>query len=124
MPSSPSRITDLSHPDAVTVINKNFDTFAARLDQLASASASKRISSKSTLNFGTIGANSCVDSVVNLLNASTTLVAHANPILPLGSNNLTWSAFVSKNGQVTVRVNNPTTSPITVNTVSWNILVA
>jgi hypothetical protein len=124
MPSAPSRLTDLKHPDAVNVINKNFDTFAKRLDDLAKASASKRISSSSLLVFGTIPANSCKDSIVNILLASTTLVAHANPILPLGSSNLTWSAFVSKNGQVTVRVSNPTTSPIAVNTVHWNILVA
>ena len=124
MPHNPSRLTDLSHPDAVKVINQLFDTYSKKLDDLARQSASKRISSNSTLHFGTIGANSCADSVVNLLNASTTLVAHANPVLPLGSANLTWSAFVSKNGQVTVRVSNPTTSPIAVNTVAWNILVA
>ena len=125
MPSAPSRLTDLKHPDAVNVINKNFDTFAKRLDDLAKASASKRISSKSTLTFGTINANTSKDSIVNILGASTTLVAHANPILPLDSTGqLTWSSFVSKNGQVTVRVSNPTTGNIVVNTVSWNILVA
>lgn len=125
MPSAPSRLTDLKHPDAVNVINKNFDTFAKRLDDIAKAAASKRISSLSTLVFGTILANSCKDSIVNILLASTTLVAHANPLLPLdAAGQLTWSAFVSKNGQVTIRVNNPTTAPIVVNTVRWNILVA
>lgn len=124
MPSSPSRLTNLQHPDAVNVINKNFDTFSKRLDDLAFAASSKRIASSSSLVFGTVAASSCKDSIVNILLASTTLVAHANPILPLGSANLTWSAFVSKNGQVTVRVSNPTTSPIAVNTVKWNILVS
>lgn len=124
MPSVPSRLSDLKHPDAVNIINKNFDAYSKRLDDLAKASASKRISSLSTLNFGTVAAHSCADSLVNILGASTTLVAHANPILPLGSTNITWSAFVSAAGQVTVRVSNPTASPIAVNTVRWNILVA
>jgi hypothetical protein len=125
MPSNPSRLTDLKHPDAVSIINKTFDSYAKRLDDIAKAASSKRIASESTLVFGTIPANSSKDSIVNILLASTTLVAHANPILPLDSGGqLTWSAFVSKNGQVTVRVSNPTTAPIVVNTVRWNILVA
>ena len=124
MPSVPSRLTDLSHPDAVKIINQLFDTYSKRLDTIAQQAASKRISSSSKLNFGTISANSCADSIVNILGASTTLVAHANPVLPLSTTPLTWSAFVSKNGQVTVRVSNPTTSPVAVNTVTWNILVS
>lgn len=125
MPSVPSRLTNLAHPDAVKVINQLFDTYAKRLDDLAAASTTKRLSSSSKLNFGTVNAHTCKDSVVNLLGASTTLVAHANPVLPLeATGQLTWSAFVSKNGQVTVRVSNPTASNLAVNTVTWNILVA
>jgi hypothetical protein len=124
MPSVPSRLTDLTHPDAVKVINQLFDTYSKRIDTVAQQAASKRISSVSKLNFGTIPASSCKDSVVNILGASTTLVAHANPVLPLSVTPLTWSSFVSKNGQVTVRVSNPTTAPVVVNTVTWNILVA
>jgi len=125
MPSNPSRIKDLSHPDAVNVINKLFNELANQINVVAKKAATKRIFSSSLLSFGTIPANSSKDSVVNILLASTTLVAHANPLLPLSSNGqLTWSAFVSQNGQVTVRVSNPTTSPIIVNTVHWNILVA
>lgn len=123
MPTRPSRLTDLTYKDAINIINKGFSEISDNVNKLELASASKRISSLSTLVFGTIPANSSVDSVVNILNASTTLVATANPILPLGSVHLIWSSFISKNGQVTVKVCNPTTAPITVNTVSWNILV-
>jgi hypothetical protein len=124
MPSAPARLTSLNHPDAVKVINELFDTYSKRIEDVQKLAASKRISSLSLLKFGTIPANSCIESLVNILGASTTLVAHANPILPLGSINLTWSAYVSAKGQVKVRVCNPTTSPIVVNTVHWNILVA
>jgi len=84
----------------------------------------KRLASRSFLKFGTVGANSCVEATVNLLGASTNLVAHANPVLPLGSTNLTWTAYVSAANQVKVRVCNPTAAGIAVNTVEWNILVA
>lgn len=124
MPSRPSRLTDLSHPDAVHVINQLFAEYAIRIDNVDKKATTKRIASLSTLVFGTIAANSCAEATVNLLDARTTLVAHANPTLPLGSNNLTWTAYVSAANQVKVRVCNPTAAGIAVNTVKWNILVA
>lgn len=124
MPSRPSKLTDLTQPDAIHVINQNFAEYAKRIDDIQKLATPKRISSQSTLTFGTVGANSCVEALVNLLGASTTLVAYANPLLPLGSNNLTWTAYVFAANQVKVRVCNPTAAPIAVNTTKWNILVA
>src|ERR1700680_4067372 len=123
MPSRPSRLTDLTQKDAVHVINQLFAEYAKRIDDVQQSAVKKRISSQSKLVFGTIAANSCVEAIVNLLGASTTLVAHANPTLPLGSTNLTWTAYVSAANQVKVRVCNPTAAPIAVNTTKWNILV-
>ena len=123
MTANKTRLTDLNHPSAVNVLNKVLDNVDQRLDAVEQQAALHRISSVSTLQFGTIPANSCVETVVNLLGVSTKLVAHANPILSLGSNNLTWTAYVTAANQVHVRVCNPTTNPIVVNTVRWNILV-
>lgn len=124
MPSRPSRLTDLTQKDAVHVINQLFAEYAKRIDDVQQSAVKKRIASQSKLVFGTIAANSCVEAIVNLLGASTTLVAHANPTLPLGSTNLTWTAYVSAANQVKVRVCNPTAAPIAVNTTKWNILVS
>lgn len=135
MPSRPARLTDLSHPDAVHVVNQLFAEYAKRIDDVQKQATTKRISSQSALQFGplvivagsptgTIPANSCVESLVNLLGASTNLVAHANPTLTLGSVNLSWSAYVSAANQVKVRVCNPTAGAIVINTVKWNILVS
>lgn len=124
MAGRPTKITSLTSPEAVKTLNTVVEDINRRLNNVENASQVKRISSVSSLHFGTIPANSCVQTVINLPEATTNLVAHANPILSLGSTNLTWSAFVSAAGQVTVRVANPTTSPIAVNTVRWNILVS
>ena len=124
MPSRPARLTDLSHPDAVHVLNQLLAEYAIRIDNIDKKATTKRIGSLSTLVFGTVAANTCVEATVNLLDARTTLVAHANPTLPLGSNNLTWTAYVSAANQVKVRVCNPTAGNIVVNTVKWNILVS
>ena len=122
MPNSPTRLTDLTKPDAVTVLNKVINDIGNQIDTLTNASATKRISAVSTLNFGVVGANSSVDTVVNILGADTNFVATANPILFLGSVHLIWSAYVSAKNQITVKVCNPTTGPLTPNVVRWNIL--
>lgn len=124
MAKSPTRITDLQSPDAVKVLNSVVETINHRLDSVEQAALNKRLTSTSTLVFGTVSGNSCKETIVNIPGASTDLVAHANPVLSLGSTNLTWTAYVSAKGQVKVRVCNPTTSPIAVNTVRWNILVS
>lgn len=124
MPSRPSKLTDLTQPDAVHVINQLFGEYAKRIDDIQKLATPKRIASQSTLVFGTVNAATCGEAVVNIPGATTTLVAHANPVLPLGNNNLTWTAYVSAAGQVKVRVCNPTAGNIAVNTVKWNILVS
>src|ERR1700752_5190047 len=123
MPSRPAKLTDLSHPDAIHVINQNFAEYAKRIDDVQKLASPKRIGSKSKLVFGTISANSCVEATVNIIGANTNLVAHANPTLTLGSTNLSWSAYVSAQNQVKVRLCNPTGAGIAVNSVVWNILV-
>lgn len=123
MPSRPPRLTSLSHPDAVHVLNQNLDEYAKRIDDIQKLVTPRRIASQSLLVFGTVGANSCVEATVNILGATTKLVAHANPTLPLGSTNLSWTAYVSAANQVKVRVCNPTGAGIAVNTIRWNILV-
>lgn len=125
MPSRPARLTDLSHPDAVHVLNQLLAEYAIRIDNVDKKATTKRIASQSLLVFGTVGAGTCVEATVNILGATTNLVAHANPILPLYAGvNLSWSAYVSAANQVKVRLCNPTAAGIAVNTVKWNILVA
>lgn len=122
MPNTPTRLTDLTKPDGVNILNKVINDIGNRLDTLTNSAATKRISAISTLDFGEIGANSSVNTVVNILGANTGFVATANPLLDLGSIHLIWSAYVSAKNQITVKVCNPTTSPITPNVVRWNIL--
>jgi len=125
MPSRPARLTDLSHPDAVHVINQLFAEYAKRIDDVQKQATTKRLSSSSTLVFGTVNAATCKEALVNLLGASTNQIAHANPVLPLdATGNLTWAAYVSAAGQVKIRVCNPTAGNIVVNSVKWNILVS
>ena len=126
MPSKPSKITSLSAPDAVHIINKLFEDISNRLSntQQLATSANQRIAGQPTLTFGAINANSSVSVTTRVNGATTHLVASANPLLTLGNDHLTWIAFISGTNQVTVRVTNPTTGPITVNTVRWNILVS
>jgi hypothetical protein len=123
MPSRPARLTNLTHPDAVHVINQLFAEYAKRIDDVAALASVKRLASQSVLRFGTVNAGTCAEALVNIPNASTNLVAHANPTLPLGSTNLTWTAYVFQAGQVKVRVCNPTSGNIAVNSVKWNIVI-
>jgi len=80
------------------------------------------LKSTSILVFGSVPANSSQEATVLLPGASTTGVAHASPAqglkLPSG---LSWSSMVTAQNQITVRVTNATTSPVTVNTQKWNV---
>ena len=117
-----TKLSDLSSPAAVVTLNKVLDSLSNSINTLTDSSATKRVSSISTLNFGEIAANSSADTVVNILGANIGLVATANPLLTLGSIHLIWSAYVSAKNQITVKVCNPTTGPLTPNVVRWNIL--
>lgn len=121
---SPARITNLQHPDAVKVINDLFQQVAAAVNHNAQAATPKRISGQSVLNFGTVGANSSVETIAHVNGATASLVASANPLVTLGSADVTWTAYITGTDEVTVKVTNPTGSSIAVNTVKWNILVS
>lgn len=123
MPWRPARIANL-HPEAAGVINQLFRETNGRIDDINKAQR-PRIKSTSKLVFGTIPAGQAVEAVVNIPGANTSGVAHVSPgqgVTP-GSPHLMWSSRVVANGQVAVRVLNPTGSPLAVNTIPWNIFV-
>lgn len=122
MPSRPLRLTDLSSETGAHVLNQNFRELTGRVDDLKRV-LDKRIGSSSTLTFGSIPAQSCKDLTAFVTGANQGLVAHANPVGGLGPN-LHWSAFVSKQNQVTIRVCNPTSGALTPAVVKWQIMVS
>ncbi|HSY31346.1 MAG TPA: hypothetical protein VLA42_05115 [Verrucomicrobiae bacterium] len=75
------------------------------------------------LAYSTIAAQSCAEREMEVANARPSGTAMASPGEPLGSGNLVWSAWISENDKVKVRVCNPTTSSITPNSVGWNVTV-
>jgi hypothetical protein len=75
------------------------------------------------LAYSAIAAQSCSEQEMQVTNARPSGTAMASPAEPLGTGNVVWSAWVSENDKVKVRVCNPTTSNITPNTASWNITV-
>lgn len=122
MPSRPLRVTDLGSETGAHVLNQNFRELTGRVDDLQKV-LNKRIGSSSTLTFGSIGAQACKDVTAFVTGANQGLVAHANPVGGLGAN-LHWTAFVSKQNQVTIRVCNPTTGALTPKVVKWQIVVS
>jgi hypothetical protein len=123
MPWRPARITNL-HPEAAGVINQLFRETNGRIDDLFRQTR-PYIKSVSTLNFSTIGPNSTVERTVHITGANASGVAHASPAqgVALGNSNLVWSSYVSGKDQVTIRLLNPTGSPVAVNTIPWNVRV-
>lgn len=96
-------------------VNQNLDDLSKR--------QTKRIGTTSALlNFGVISAQSVVERNINILGANQNLVPHASPRNSLGNINLTWSAYITSNGVVTVKLSNPTTGAITPNVVNWNVV--
>src|SRR5579859_2524991 len=75
----------------------------------------QQLKGQGVLNFGTIPANTAVERTINLLGIGSGAAVMANPVLNLGNANLIWSAHVPTSNQVTVRLLNPTSSPVTVN---------
>lgn len=70
-----------------------------------------------------IAGQSCLEREIQVTNARPTGTAMASPAESLGSGNLVWSAWISENDKVNVRVCNPTTGSITPNSVRWNVTV-
>ena len=66
---------------------------------------------RAALSFGAIPANSCRDQAISVASAATTNVAFASPNYAVEPG-LSWSAFVSSPGTVTVRVCNVTPAAI------------
>jgi hypothetical protein len=75
------------------------------------------------LTYSAIAAQSCTERDMRVTNARATGTAMASPAGSLGSGNLVWSAWISENDKVKVRVCNPTASSITPNSVGWNVTV-
>lgn len=123
MPSRPLRVTDLGSETGAHVLNQNFRELTGRVDDIQKV-LSKRIGSASTLAFGSIASQTCKEATAQVNGANQGLVAHANPTVNLGSPNLHWTAFVSRQNQVTVRVCNITTGALTPAVVKWQIVVS
>ena|SRR6266478_3937392 len=111
--------------DAFHVLNQNIREMNDRIDQaLKNLPLHKTFKATATLNFGSIPANTGVERSATLTGATQKGTVHASPQLTLGNTNLiVASAFVSGSNQVTVRLFNPTASPIVPNVVSWNFTV-
>jgi hypothetical protein len=84
----------------------------------------KRVLTKSTtLDFGSIGAGASAELTVAVTGAQIGDVAYASPNTTLEAN-LTWAAYVSSADTVTLRLTNPTASPIDpANSRSWRVAV-
>jgi hypothetical protein len=121
-PWRPANIKSLPG-EAAHVINQAVREINGRID-VVSAQQRPYIKGSSTLAFGTVGAQSTVEATVHISNANSNGVAHASPAqgiqIPLG---LHWSAYVSGQNQVRVRLSNITGAPIAVPAVLWNVTV-
>lgn len=94
-----------------------------RIDGLSKVIPIHRIvAATSTLNFGSIPPGSAVERVIQVAGATQNGSASVSPQLEPGAH-LTWSARITGNGEVTVRLANPTTGAIAANSVKWNASV-
>jgi hypothetical protein len=116
----PARPSNLGGEEVLNVVNQSVREIQIRIDNLAKVLPIHRIvAASATLNFGSIPANSSVDRVLQMAGAKQTGSASASPQLPVGAH-LSWSASITGNEQVTVRVTNPTNAAIVANVVKWN----
>ncbi len=76
-----------------------------------------------TLTYTAIAAQTCQEQNLTVTGAATTGAASASPQASLGNTNLSWSAWVSASGTVSVRVCNPSAASITPSAVTWTALV-
>lgn len=125
MPSRPARLTSLSNPDAVHVVNQLFREIEGRIDDVQkSVPPHNHLKTTGTLVFGTVGAQSTLEATLYVPGASTQGVAHVSPTqgtaIPAG---ITWSAYVSGQNQVRVRISNATGTGILVKSIPWNVFV-
>src|SRR6266436_10215623 len=113
----PSNLTDLTRKDAAHVVNQLFRETNGRIDDITKA---QRISlrGQAALNFGSVASQSCVERPVNLIGVNQNHVPHVAPVTAIGAN-LNWSSYVLASDTVAIRVCNPTSSPITANTINW-----
>ena len=121
MPSRPVKATELAGPTGAHVVNQNFREVEGRLDDIQKV-LNRRIGGTPTLTFGSVGAGACVEVTAYVNGANQNLVAHATPTVQVGSN-VHWSARVLQQNQVAVKVCNPSTSPISVSTARWQVVV-
>ena len=75
------------------------------------------------MTFGAIAPGACVDATAYVTGANQGLAANASPLVDIGPN-LTHSARVLKQNQVSVRVCNPTSGPLTPAVGKWQIVVS
>jgi hypothetical protein len=112
--------------EALHVLNQLFREVHGRLDDLdKKTSPHQQLKTSGTLVFGTVPAQSAVEATLYVGNANTGGTVHVSPAqgVSLGNANLIWSAYVSHQNQVRVRLLNPTSSGVAVNTIKWNVLV-
>lgn len=75
------------------------------------------------LAYSPIAAHKCQEQTLTVVGATTAGVASASPSANVGNGNLIWSAWVSADNSVSVRLCNPSTSSIRPNAVSWSVEV-
>jgi hypothetical protein len=121
VPNRPAKVTG---PETLHVLNQSIIEIQARIDQAQrSIPLHKSLKTSASLNFGAISANSTVERSANIPGVTQSATVHASPQLSLGNSNLIWSAYVRSSGVATIRLLNPTGSPVTPNTVTWNIAI-
>ena len=121
MPSRPANIS--SQQDILPTVNQLIRELAIRIDGLNKAAPVHRtVGASGTLNIGMVPAGSTVERTLRVTGAQQQGSVSASPQLQIGAH-LGWSAYISGTDTVTVRVSNPTNSPITANTVVWNTIV-
>jgi hypothetical protein len=119
----PARPSNLGGEEILNVVNQSIREIQIRIDGLTKMIPVHRIvAGSSSLNLGTIDAGASVERTIQVSGAKQSGSASASPQLEPGAG-LTWSAYITQNGAVTVRVSNPTGSPITANIVKWNASV-
>lgn len=120
-PWRPANIKDLPGEPA-HVINQSVRETNARIDNLV-ALQRPHVKGVSNIVFGSIPGNSSVEVPVHLFGALPQGVAVASPAdgLDIGSVHLAWSARITAPNTIAVKLTNPTTSPISANTIKWNL---
>src|SRR5258707_2185456 len=122
----PSKVKNSSSSEALHVLNQLFREIHGRLDDIEKkVPTHQQLKASGTLVFGTLAPQSAVEATLYVGNANTAGVVHVSPAQGLspGNANLMWSARVSQQNQVAIRLLNPTSGSVVVNTIKWNVLV-